>query len=98
MVMYIKKLAFWRMLQWLVAATALYFVALLIAWPPQVQTGLLAAANCALAAWVGYWIDHAVFVNLDKRGYQNESRASARLLCKGLIISFAMLACNIKLG
>jgi membrane protein YqaA with SNARE-associated domain len=90
---------FWRMGQWVVFANLLYLVALLPAWwPPQVQTGLLAAANCTLGSWVGYWIDATAFKRIDNWENKHENITAARSLVKGIIIGACILACNIKLG
>ena len=98
MVAFVKKMVIWRMVSWLFVANLLYLFALLISWPPQVQTGLLAGANCALGAWVGYWVNEALFFNSNKKETTNELIISAKLLCKALIVCFTMLACNVKLG
>lgn len=102
----LKATVFWRMLNWFFLANALYVVALFpgflfwfeFHWPPQVQTGLLAGANCAMGAWVGYWIDHALFIKLDQRVIGNDNFTTARVVARAIIVGSAMVACNLKLG
>jgi hypothetical protein len=98
MVQKIRQATIWRMMQWLVLSNALYVVALWISWPPQVQTGLLAGANCALGAWVAYWVDSAVFKRFDNWEGKGELLIMARVLAKAIIVGAAMVACNLKLG
>jgi membrane protein YqaA with SNARE-associated domain len=89
----------WRMGQWLVFANVLYLLALLPTWwPPQVQTGLLAAANCTLGSWVGYWIDVTAFKRIDSWETKGENIIAARSFGKAAIIAACIIACNIKLG
>jgi hypothetical protein len=95
----LTKAVIWRMMQWFFISIMLYGVALWPTfWPPQVQTGLLAAANCALGAWVAYWVDHAAFKKLDKWGDKDDTITACRVVAKGILIAGGMLACNLKLG
>ena len=102
MVKEVAALKIWRMTHWLVFANLLYLVALLpgfdFKWPPQVQTGLLAAGNCALAAWIGFWIDHAAFLKIDTWRDKHDTVIAARVVAKGLILLGCIIGANLKLG
>lgn len=80
-----------RMLQWLIAALALYATAMMIA-QPQIQTALWKAGNVTLAAWLGYQIDRQAFP------YERckEGKASAQIR-RATIIAAAMLAIGLGL-
>lgn len=101
----LKQLQILRMGQWLIAANVLYLLALAPwsdtpFWPPQVQTGLLAGANCALGSWIAFWIDRAAFKRFDSLQPENisENAHLVRLLCRAVLLAAGMLACNLKLG
>lgn len=92
----LKRAIWWtkdqaRMLQWLIAALALYAVAMMIV-QPQIQTALWKAGNVTLAAWLGY--------RIDRRAFHYERCKEGKNMCqlrRAMIISAAMLAIGLGL-
>lgn len=99
----IDKKRFLRMLHWLVLGMFLYYLALSVPFPPQIQTGLLACANSNMATFFGYWIDHSLWKTFDTRLAEAPEKVSdaskaARLLSRALLISAMVIGANLKLA